>query len=210
MNHQKDRLRSIVLAWTIFTSVFTWTPTMRAFLKPEISKWGFLGFSGQGREGAFWILPTLALLVLFMFYLEGRGKFRPLFYALLLAWHVPLSLLFTIGALRRGQEAKFIGAAWGWEVSFAVLSIAFIFFTVLAIIWIIREVRHDKQPDEIAWNCVDWKKLIFAALLLPVAILFFGIGQAFDWFTRIAIVATVIQWITLAEALGFRGEKARV
>ena len=36
-------LRGGLHAWTVFTTTFLWTPTMRLLLKPEISQWRVFG-----------------------------------------------------------------------------------------------------------------------------------------------------------------------
>ncbi len=53
--------------------------------------------------------------------------------------------------------------------------------------------------------CYDWSKItlkpLFIALLL-FALLFFSLGSGFNWLVKIAVAATIIQWILITEALG--------
>ena len=195
-------LPGLVMAWTLFFMTFTWTPTMRALLKPEISSWALGGLSGSGVSLSFMVLPLLALYALFLFYLYGRGRLRVLFHVLLLVLHVGVTSILTFFALRQGSDARFIGAAWGFNVPFTLLAIPFGLFTVLTVVWIVAERQGLIQFQERPWSAVGWKKLLFAAALLPVSMLFFGLGgDTYDGWVRLGIVVTIVQWITLAEAL---------
>ncbi|KQC06888.1 MAG: hypothetical protein APR54_06650 [Candidatus Cloacimonas sp. SDB] len=63
MGKKSNKLRSIVLAWTILTTTFFWTSTMRILLKPEISSWKIITFGGRGGMGEFWLLPAIVIIV---------------------------------------------------------------------------------------------------------------------------------------------------
>ncbi|MDH3255199.1 MAG: hypothetical protein OEM62_09425 [Acidobacteriota bacterium] len=206
MTERTDYLRQLVLAWTIFTTTFTWTPTMRLLLKPEISQWNIFGVAGSGRTGPFWILPLAATVALLLFYLEGRGKLRPLFHALLLGWHLPLTAAIVISTVQ-STEATFMGAAWGVEIPLFVLAFPFSVFSVLAVVWVVRERRGSLPVSPRGWSQVGWRKIAIAVVLLPVAAVFFWLGEGFDGKTKIAIATTVVQWILLTE--GLRGPAAR-
>jgi hypothetical protein len=197
-------LRSIVMAWTLITSTFIWTPTMRLLLKPEISQWNIFSVGGSGGSGPFWALPLLAMALLCLFYIEGRGRLRWLFHGLLLAWHLPITLAFIYGSIWGGTGASFQGAMWGINVSFVWLAPPFALFTTLAIILVIRETRGNLPVQVFHWKQIGWSKLGLATLLLPIAFAFFRVGEGFDTLVKIATVATILQWILLAEALGHR------
>lgn len=87
MKSKKINLRGIVLVWTVLTTTFFWTSTMRILFKPEISSWSIFNLSGKGFIGEFWLLLFIIFFALFLFFIEGRGKLRSLFHILLLAWH---------------------------------------------------------------------------------------------------------------------------
>lgn len=203
-------LRGVVMGWTLFTTTFTWTPTMRMFLKPEVSNWSLFGLSGSGREGAYWVFPVAACAALLLFYLEGRGRLRPLVWVLLLAWHLPVTAAFAYGAAAAGPEARFVGAAWGWEVPLWILSMPFLLFSGLVVLRITQEARGASTVPVAGWLDLDWWALVGALLLLPVAVLFFALGgSGYDGLVRTAIAATVVQWILLG--VGLNGHsKARV
>jgi len=197
-------LRSIVMAWTLITSTFIWTPTMRLLLKPEISQWKIFGVGGSGGSGLFWLLPLLATVILCLFYIEGRGRLRWLFHGLLLAWHLPITLAFVCGSIWGGAGTSFQGAMWGINVPFAWLAPPFALFATLAVVLVIRETRGTLSVQVFHWKEVSWRNLGLATLLLPIAFAFFRMGEGFDTMVKIATVATIFQWIFLAEGLGHR------
>lgn len=197
-------LRSVVMAWTIITATFIWTPTMRLLLKPEISLWNIFGVGGSGSSGPFWIFPLVATALLCMFYIEGRGRLRWLFHGLLLAWHLPVTLAFVYGSIWGGTGASFQGAMWGIKVPLGWLVPPFALFATLAIILVIRETRGTLPVQVFHWKEVSWSKLGLATLLFPIAFLFFRVGEGFDTMVKIATVVTIVQWILLADGLGHR------
>jgi hypothetical protein len=192
------------MAWTVFTTTFLWTPTMRGLFKPEISSWVVMGIRGTGREGAFWVFPALALLALFAFYLEGRGRWRPLFHILLIGWHTTVTGIVVYGAAVQGTGAYFEGAMWGVRVPLLAVAVPFVAFFALAIRWVLRERRAPGRPEPARWGAVHWSTLGLAGLLLPVAIVLFRLGEGIDWTTRLATAATILQWILLTQALSHR------
>ena len=202
-----DKIPGIVMAWTMIFMTFTWTPTMRALLKPEISNWRLFELQGSGLSLSFLVLPFLALYALFLFYLFGRGRLRVVFHVLLLALHASVTLTLLVSAVGQGPDARFIGAAWGFDFPFAVLSIPFVLFTGLAIAWFVAELRGRLEVQALPWGRIGWKKLLVAVGLLPVAMLFFALGESYDVWVKVAIVVTILQWITLAEALSDRPKR---
>ena len=203
-----EKIPGVVMAWTIFFMTFTWTPTMRALLKPEISNWAFGGLRGSGVSPSFLVLPLLALYALFLFYLYGRGRLRVLFHVLLLALHVGVTSPLVFFAFQQGSNARFIGAAWGFNVPFPLLAIPFVLFTVLAFVWLVVERLGILKIEERPWRSIGWKKIILAGALLPVTMLFFGLGgDTYDGWVKLGIIATILQWIALAEALSERPKR---
>lgn len=197
-------LPGVVLAWTAFTTTFLWTVTTRGLFRPEISTWSVMGWGGGGREEGFWAFPTLAALALLLFYLEGRGRLRPLFHALLLSWHLAVTGIVLGGTLAAGDGAYFEGAMWGVRVPLAVLALPFAGFAALTVWWIAREVGGRSRTPTAAWGQIDRRALAIALLLLPAAALSFALGEGFDGPTKLATGLVVVQWILLTRALSHR------
>jgi hypothetical protein len=197
-------LPGVVMGWTVFTTVFLWTVTTRGLLRPEISSWSVLGWGGSGREGGFWVFPLLAALALLVFHLAGRGRWRPLFRGLLLAWHLALTGIVLTGALAAGSEAHFEGAMWGVQIPLAVLCFPFAGFAALAAWWIGQEIVGRGRPEAAPWGQVDRRALAVALLLLPAAAALFALGEGYDGPTKLATALTVVQWIVLTQALAHR------
>ena len=189
-------------AWTVFTTTFLWTPSMRLLLKPEISQWRIFGVGGQGAEGPNWLLPLLALAALAMFYLGGRWRTRNVYFAMMLAWHGGVCIALTVGFLASGGAATFEGAAWGIRLSMAVLAIPFALSTAATVAAILQDRQHRIAIPPSGWLELHWPKIGIAALLLPVAAILFRVGHGYDMYTLAAIVVTIIQWILLVESVG--------
>ncbi len=193
-------LRGIVLTWTILTTTFFWTSTMRILLKPEISSWSIFNLGGKGFLGEFWLPPLIVLYALFMFYLEGRGRMRPLYQVMLVGWHLAIAGILAYGSLLPDGAISF--GTWGITVSFAWLVIPQGLFLLLALLLVIRENRKQIPVPVFDWDRLNRRTLLYAALLLPVAILFFWLGTGFNIYVKIAVASTIVQWIFLTEGLG--------
>ena len=196
----KNKLRIIVLIWTVLTTTFFWTSTMRILLKPEISSWSIFNLGGQGFMGDYWLPPLIVLLALFIFYLEGRGKFRSLYHILIISWHLLITGVIVYGSLQPNAQASF--ETWGVNMSFTWLIVPFVLFLLLAIALVVQEIRGNNTIPCYDWAIINWKPFVIALLLFPVALIFFRLGTGFNWLVKIAVAATVIQWILLTEVVG--------
>ncbi len=200
METKKINLRGIVLTWTILTTTFFWTSTMRILFKPEISSWKIFNTGGKGTMGDFWLPPLIVVMALLLFYLEGRGRVRPAFHFLLTGWHLAITGLFIYGSLQSNAKISF--KTWGINLDFSWLVIPVTVFLVLAIILVLQEIRGHRFVPVFQWHQIDWKTAGLAALLLPAAWIFFRFGDGFNWPVKIAVAVTIIQWILLTDALG--------
>lgn len=193
-------LRGVVLTWTVLTTTFFWTSTMRILFKPEISAWSIFKLGGKGFMGAFWLPPLIVLLSLFLFYLEGRGRWRPLYHILLLGWHLALTAVFLYGSFQEDAIVSF--GTWGIRLSFIWLVAPVVVFLILAALLVIRELRSYESIPIFGWQQINRKPLLIALLLTPIAVLFFQLGTGFDWRVKIAVATTIFQWVLLTEGLG--------
>lgn len=187
------------MIWTIITTTFFWTTTMRLFYKPEISEWAVFGFSGKGLSGDLWFPLSVVFYSLFMFYLEGRGRLRWLFYAMLLIWHFSLLLGTAISSL--DNESTITFGAWGINMGIAWLIIPFLFFFALTVWYVVSELRVINNLERRPWNQINLKQITWTIALVPLSYLFFYLGSGFNWLVKIAIVVNVVQWIMIAQAL---------
>ena len=200
MKSFRFNLRGIVLIWTVITSTFFWTSTMRIVFKPEISSWSIFSFSGKGFEGDFWLLPFLIIFALSIFYIEGRGKVRQIYHTLLLLWHSLLTGVIIYGSTQPETEISF--GTWGISVSIIWLVIPFIFFLVASVLLTFNERKSRSHIPVYNWSTLNIKPLIFALALSIIAFFFFRLGTGFDWLIKIAVGTTIVQWILLTEAFG--------
>lgn len=195
-----NSLRTIILTWTLLTTTFFWTSTMRILFKPDISSWRIFELGGKGFVGEFWFPPLIAIIALFAFYLEGRGKYRLIFYFLLISWHILISGLVLYGSFSSDSVISF--GTWGIALSMKWLVLPFKIFLVLAIFYVFQEYRIINSIPLYKWNEVNKKLIITAVLLFPVSFLFFHLGEGFNLMVKIAVVVTIIQWILLVETVG--------
>ena len=200
MNKKTITLRGIVLIWTIVTTTFFWTSTMRILLKPEISSWSIFNLGGKGFMGDYWLPPLIVLLALFIFYLEGRGKFRTIYHILIISWHLLITGVIAYGSFQSDAQVSF--ETWGVNMSFIWLVVPFGLFLFMAIALVVQEISGYYKITCYDWTKINWKPFLIALLLFPVAFLFFRLGTGFNWLVKIAIAATIIQWILLYETLG--------
>lgn len=200
MKNRTINLRGVILTWTVLTTAFFWTSTMRILLKPEISAWSIFNTGGKGFAGEFWLPPLIVLFALFLFYLEGRGKMRSLYHVLISFWHLLITGVIIFGSFQPDANISF--GTWGITMSIFWLALPFAFFLFLTLRLVRQEMRGNSDIPVYSWAKVNWKPLVFAALLFPIALLFFRLGTGFDWMVKIAVGSTIIQWIMLTEALG--------
>jgi len=200
MDKKAFNFRGIVLTWTILTTTFFWTSTMRILMKPDISSWSIFQLGGKGMEGAFWFPPLIIIFSLFLFYLEGRGRIRLLFQLMLLGWHLLISIVVIYGSFQ--PDAKITFGTWGVSLSFYWLIPLFVLFLLLSFVMVYQERKGIHKVPQYDWRQINRKPLIIAVLIAPFALIFFQLGTGFNWLVKIAVASTVFQWIFLAESLG--------
>lgn len=193
-------LRSVVLTWTIITTTFFWTSSMRIFLKPEISSWSIFGMHGEGFTGDFWILFVIIFFALLLFYLEGRGRLRILYHILLVSWHLIVTSVVLYGSFQNDAKINFL--TWGLSLSFIWLTIPFALFLSLTIALVVRELSGKCKVPHFGWTKINKEPFLYALLIFPVSFFFFRLGSGFNWLVKIAVLSTIFQWIFLIESIG--------
>lgn len=173
---------------------------MRMLLKPAISDWRIFEVGGKGLAGSFWLPPMIALLALALLYLEGRGKWRLLYHAGLIGWQLALTGLIAYGSWQAAGHLSF--GTWGIQLDFYWLLLPVVAFLVASLVLVVRENQQPETVVQFPWRSFNRTPLLLAALLLPLIILFFHIGNGFNWQVKIAVGASIVQWIFLAEGVG--------
>jgi|GEM_PF-3181632 len=173
---------------------------MRILFKPEISSWKIFNIGGEGFMGDFWLPLLIVFFGLFLFYLEGRGKVRPLYHISLISWHLLITTVVVYGSFQTNANISF--GTWGISMSFKWLLVPFVLFLLMAIALVAMEISGNHKIPRFPWIQINWKPFLIALVLCPVAFLFFRLGTGFNWLVKIAVAATIIQWILLAESLG--------
>ena len=191
-------LRDVVLTWTLLTTTFSWTSSMRMLMKPEISSWQIFAVGGEGASGQFWLPPLVAVVALLAFYVEGRGRYRPLFHTWLIAWHAGLTALAVLGSVHADTEISF--GTWGIHFAVGWLAAPFAVFLCLAVVMVAREVRGGVPVYP--WHAINWRVLGVATLLFVPAFVLFRVGEGFDGFVKLAVATAILQWVLFVEALG--------
>ena len=110
-----------------------------------------------------------------------------------------VSAVFLYGALQSGSTITF--QTWGikFALSWVLLPI-FLFFIVL-VLFIMQEKKGFFSVPAVSWKKIYYKGILLFFLLFPLVFLFFRLGAGFDVWVKIAIVATIVQWILLTESL---------
>lgn len=202
------RLFGLVMAWTLVTSIFAWLPIVRALARPDGYSWALFGLRGEGLSGPFWIFPLLALYAIVLFSHAWWSR-RRLFRILVLLWHLGWTSFLVAGVVSEGPAARWQGQGWGWSVSLVVPAVLFAAFTAVVAWWSLLDRRHDAVEPRPAWTRGNAARLIVAVVLFPVALVLFRYGSDYDWITATAIGVTIVQWVTLHEALAPRPAGSR-
>ena len=204
-----SRLFSVVMGWTIFTTVFAWLPIVRIVGRAEGYEWHIGAIGGTGTEGPWWVLVVLPVYAFTMVYTGWRGP-RGLFRVLLLVWHLALAGLVVFSAVRGGFGASWEGQGLHWSVPMPIVAVPIVILTGLVVAWVIRDRRQAGLPVAAGWAAANTRKLIMAIALLPVAIVLFRLGTNYNWVTAVAILVTIPQWLLLLTAFepAPRGDRA--
>jgi len=196
----RTRHFGVVMAWTIFTTVFVWLPIVRALARPQGYEWGLFGLHGVGLGGSFWIFPLLALYAALLFG-HAWWRHRGLFRALLLVWHLGWAVLLSWGALSQGSSATWQGQGWGFSAPVWIAAVVYAAFALYVARWAYLDWRAEAADPAPQWTMKNTRRLVVALTLLLVAFVLFRLGSDYNWVTALAILVTIIQWVTFAEAL---------
>lgn len=208
MNWYPDRLLRLALFWVLLWLTFVMLAVWRGGIDPNYV-WGFVSFHGPGRSNDYWGMLVLATLGWSILYTGFRGAKAP-FHAMLVAWNVILTYLFTRMAIEEGEGATLRGDAWGFEIPLQYLGPAlFMFFTAAAAVWVIRDWRNGFPDRTVKPNPRAGYLLgVAAAIAILLVVLWWpGVGAYNGQLHAIAVFFTIVQTILVAMAM-FPGRPA--
>ena len=201
MRWKPDRILKVILIWTMITLLFTWLPFVRAVMDGDSYQWGnsFFGFDvgGRGVHGYYWIVALQALLGLAVLVLGWRGA-KPPFHWLLLLWHILLGAQAIYNALKFPEDYRFRGDTLGIDVSLAwVGPLLFGGCALLAIWWVVRDLRRADIRVSPEWNRANIILLSIAATLLPIQFVLLRFGEQHGTHDQIGVILTILQLVVI-------------
>ena len=196
-----DRLLKAILIWTMITLLIVWLPLVRGFMDGESYQWGnsFGEFQigGRGLHGDYWVLLVQAAFGITLLYLGWRGAQQP-FHWLLLLWHVLLGVQATVNAFSFPEEYRFRGDTLGVDISLAWLGpLLFGGFALLSVLWVIRDLRSDREKAIPEWNHTNRILLLLAISLLPIQFVLLRYGEPHGTTDQIGVILTMLQWLLI-------------
>ena len=190
------RLFGVVMFWTVLTTLFAWLPLVRIIARPEGYTWQILGLSGSGLEGPFWVFVPLTAYAVALLYTAGRGP-RAWFHPLLILWHLTVTGVIITALVQAGRDAFWQGQALHLTIPMWIIVVPTLVFTVLALVWVAQDRRQPATPVA-PWCRTNTSRLVGSLVLLMVGFVLFRTGTNYNWVTAVAVVTTVLHWITLA------------
>lgn len=193
-------LFNMAIIWSLITTLFTWLPVVRIIGKPNEYYWGVFGMAGEGTNGPFWIFIIGSCYAVLLFYSAFRVETRRYAYFLILIWNAFVLYLIMYGVLS-SIENTIQGQGLHWEFSIWFLLIPATLFTVISVVWIIKESQNGMHFKVTAWNFQNSIRLMVSLALLLLAIFLFRTGDNYNWITSAAIIVTIVQWVMLIESI---------
>ncbi len=198
MNSWKpDWLLRLLLSWTALTFITFWLPLIRGLMDGATYHWAGHGFSGSGVGGDYWFPVLGSVFAILLLFLGWRGARQP-FHWLLLAWHLYLAGAAVSLALTQPELLRFQGDTLGVDISLAwVGPVLFGGFALLAILWVIRDLRGPRSRHVPAWSARNQRYLWLALGLLPVQFVLLRFGPPHGTTDQIGVLVTLTQWVLI-------------
>ena len=201
MNWKPDWMLRSLLAWTAVTTLAFWLPLVRSFMDGDSYEWGFFRFRGYGLHGDLWLPAVCVMLALAVRWLGWRGARLP-FHALLLLWLVPIGAGATYLSITRPDDFTFEGDTMGLSIPLAPVGILlFGGFAVLAILWVIRDLRSGRRREAPPWTRTNTILVTGLLALLPIQFILLRFGAPHDTTDQIGVVMTIVQWLCVDVAI---------
>lgn len=205
MTWKPDRILKAILIWTMITMILVWLPLVRGVMDGESYQWGnsFWGMhvGGSGVGGQYWLLVLQAAFGLALLYLGWRGARQP-FHWLLLLWHIPLGVQAFYDAFTSPGDYRFRGDTLGVDVSLAwVGPLFFGGFALLALFWVVRDLKKNREKVFIAWTRTNRILLVIVLSLLPIQFVLLRFGEQHGPRDQAGVILTMLQWLLITLAL---------
>ena len=196
-----DRLLKAILIWTMITMIIVWLPLIRGLMDGDSYEWGnsFWGIQvgGQGVHGQYWLLLLQAIIGIAVLYFGWRGARQP-FHWLLLLWHIPLGAQAIYDAISSPEDYRFRGDTLGVDVSLAwVGPLFFGGFALLSVLWVIRDLRRERDRTAPEWKRANYVLLLIAVSLLPIQFLLLRFGEQHGPGDQAGVILTMCQWVLI-------------
>ena len=196
-----DRLLKAILIWTMITMIIVWLPLIRGLMDGDSYEWGnsFWGIQvgGQGVHGQYWLLLLQAIIGIAVLYFGWRGARQP-FHWLLLLWHLPLGAQAIYDAISSPEDYRFRGDTLGVDVSLAwVGPLFFGGFALLSVLWVIRDLRRERDRAAPEWKRANYVLLLIAVSLLPIQFLLLRFGEQHGPGDQAGVILTMGQWVLI-------------
>lgn len=196
-----DRLLKAILIWTMITMIIVWLPLIRGLMDGDSYEWGnsFWGIQvgGQGVHGQYWLLLLQAIIGIAVLYFGWRGARQP-FHWLLLLWHIPLGAQAIYDAISSPEDYRFRGDTLGVDVSLAwVGPLFFGGFALLSVLWVIRDLRRERDRTAPEWKRANYVLLLIAVSLLPIQFLLLRFGEQHGPGDQAGVILTMGQWVLI-------------
>ena len=201
MPWKPDRLLKAILIWTMLTLIIVWLPFVRGLMDGDSYQWAnsFWGkqIGGQGVHGDYCILLVQAVVGIAVVYLGWRGARQP-FHWLLLLWLIPLAVQACYDSFTAPEEYRFRGDTLGVDVSLAwVGPLLYGGFGLLAIVWVIRDLRSGREKVSPEWSRLSRVLLLIAVVLLPIQFILLRFGEQHGPRDQVGVILTMLQWVLI-------------
>lgn len=198
-----DRLLRTLLSWTAVTFLPVWLPLIRGPMDGPSYAWALIPdlLDGRGAGGEYWAVVILAAFALTLLALGWRGARRP-FHWLLLLWHLSLGAGAVAVTLQSGDQLRLRGDTMGVDIPLGpAIALLFGGFALLAIWWVVRDLRRSVHLTPPSWTAANRNLLILALALLPVQLLLLRFGASQSLSDQAGVILTMAQWVLINLAL---------
>lgn len=198
MVERPNKLLHVILIYVILSGITYWLPTFRGLFDGSSYEWGgWMGAGGKGVGGDYWLLLLFTVILVTTVILGWRGIHKP-FRWFLLAWFI--IIIVQSGFWFFADSVQIKGDTFNYSFSMPIGKIVFpvdLLFFVLALIWIVRDIKLKKSVRFTSWNKTNRNLLILFFCLVPVQFVLLRFFDHVEITDQIGVILTVFQWFLL-------------